>query len=273
MARSKYVKPQSRQISRARVVANDRIGPHFVRVTVAGPELATIAPLGYDQWFRMFFPAEGQDRLELPTATSNLWYAQYKLMGKATRPHVRNYTIRELRTAGTGHFGSDPEIEIDFADHGDIGPASSWARSAAVGDEIALLDEGLVFNPVEGTQWHLLVGDESALPAIEGILRSLPGDAVGRAFVEIPHDDDRRDLRELPNVPVTWTVRSGGEPVGAAVQRAVEAADLPSGRAYTFVAGESGMATGVRRHLVGDRGFAKTDISFTGFWREGKAQG
>ena len=49
----------------------------------------------------------------------------------------------------------------------------------------------------------------------------------------------------------------------------LRAAELPEGPSYTFVAGEQALTTGLRRHLVNDRKFAKTDITFTGFWRHG----
>ena len=122
--RAKFVKPASRRIVSAQVVANKRISPSFIRVTIAGEELSTIAPMGADQWFRMFIPQVGQSELRLPSAASNLWYAQYLLMSKDTRPVVRNYTIRAYRAAGSGLFGETTEIDIDFAYHGDIGPAT-----------------------------------------------------------------------------------------------------------------------------------------------------
>ncbi|MDJ0113960.1 siderophore-interacting protein, partial [Rhodococcus erythropolis] len=95
---------------------------------------------------------------------------------KDTRPVVRNYTIRAYRAAGTGLFGETTEIDIDFAYHGDIGPASAWADTASTGDNVALLDEGCIYNPTPEAKWQLLVGDESALPAIIGILETAPAD-------------------------------------------------------------------------------------------------
>ena len=191
----------------ARVVANKRISPSFIRVTIAGEELSTIAPMGADQWFRMFIPQVGQSELRLPSAASNLWYAQYLLMSKDTRPVVRNYTIRAYRAAGSGLFGETTEIDIDFAYHGDIGPASAWADTASAGDEVALLDEGCIYNPTPEAKWQLLVGDESALPAIIGILESAPADLRAEVFVEIPNIEDKQDIPELANVNVHWLVR------------------------------------------------------------------
>ncbi|UNN00035.1 siderophore-interacting protein [Rhodococcus opacus] len=270
--RSKFVKPQSRRIASARVVAGKQISPNFVRVTIAGEELDSVNPMGFDQWFRMFIPQRGQSTLRLPTSASNLWYAQYKLMSKDTRPVVRNYTIREIRLAGSGTFGDSTEIDIDFASHGDLGPASAWANSAAAGDEVAILDEGLIYNPTPDAEWQLLVGDESALPAIVGILRSAPRDLRAEVFVEIPDVEDAQEASVGDGVNVHWLVREDADArPGVLALDTVKQAELPTGPSYTFVAGESELTTALRRHLVNERRIPKSDISFTGYWRHGHA--
>ncbi|MEV0948079.1 siderophore-interacting protein [Rhodococcus sp. NPDC049939] len=270
--RGKFVKPQHRRISSAQVVAGKKISPNFVRVTIAGDELSSVSPMGFDQWFRMFVPQQGQKKLRLPTNASGFWYAKYKLMPKDVRPVVRNYTIREFRAAGSGLFGGTTEIDIDFTSHGDLGPASAWASSATAGDEVAILDEGLIYNPTPGAEWQLLVGDESALPAIVGILNSAPPDLRAEVFVEIADADDAQHVPVGDKVNIHWLVREDttARP-GALALRTVMEAELPAGPSYAFVAGESQLATSLRRHLVGDRGLPKSDIAFTGYWRHGHA--
>ncbi|NMD59539.1 UNVERIFIED_ORG: NADPH-dependent ferric siderophore reductase [Nocardia globerula] len=270
--RSKFVKPVSRSITSAQVVANKRISPTFIRITIAGEELGTITPMGADHWFRLFIPQAGQSELRLPSAANNLWYAQYLVMSKDTRPVVRNYTIREYRPAGSGLFGDTAEIDIDFAFHGDIGPASAWADTASSGDKVALLDEGCIYNPTPDCTWQLLVGDESALPAIAGILETADADLRAEVFIEVPNVEDKQDLPQLAHVNVHWIIREDTDTKpGALALEAVRAAELPEGPSYTFVAGEQALTTGLRRHLVNDRKFPKTDITFTGFWRDGHA--
>ncbi|MCJ0903882.1 siderophore-interacting protein [Rhodococcus sp. ARC_M6] len=270
--RSKFVKPATRSVATAEVVANKRISPTFIRITIAGEELSTIAPMGADQWFRIFIPQAGNGELRLPSAASALWYAQYLRIPKDVRPVLRAYTVRAYREAGSGLFGETPEIDIDFAFHGDIGPASAWAVSAASGDKVGLLDEGLIYNPAPEATWQLLVGDESALPAILGILDSAPTDLRAEVFIEIPHPDDKQEHPELGGVNVHWLVREDPQAKpGVLALETVRAADLPTGPSYTFVGGEQALTTGLRRHLVNDRNFAKQDISFTGFWRVGHA--
>ncbi|MFD4180551.1 siderophore-interacting protein [Rhodococcus sp. NPDC058514] len=266
--RSKFIKPEHREFIRARVLGSKQISPNFVRVTVGGEELAGFTPMGFDHWFRMFFPQAGQSELRLPSATSMLWYAQFLAIPKATRPEQRNYTVRAFRRAEDSLFGMDvPELDIDFASHGG-GAASDWANSVSPGDEMALLDEGLIYNPTPEAQWQLIVGDESALPAIVGILGSAPAYLRAEVFVEIAHPDDAQDVAIPAGVNLQWLVRT--DPTarpGALALETVQRAELPSGPSYSFLAGESELATGLRRHLVNERKFPKSDISFTGYWR------
>ncbi len=269
--RSKFVKPEQREIVSAHVLGSKRISPNFVRVTIGGDGLHGFTPMGFDQWFRMFIPEAGQSDVRLPHSAGSLWYAQYKLIPKDARPVLRNYTVREFRRAG-GIFGDGPELDIDFASHGDLGPASAWADACAAGDPLGLLDEGLIYNPTPDARWHLLVGDESALPAIVGILRSVDPGLRVRAYIEIPHADDAQSVAVSDNVELHWLVRddASAKP-GELALATVRAAELPEGPFYTFVAGESDLATGVRRHLVADRHVPKSDIAFTGYWRRGRA--
>ncbi|WP_430333857.1 siderophore-interacting protein [Rhodococcus sp. ACT016] len=269
--RSKFVKPEQREIISAHVLGSKRISPNFARVTIGGDGLQGFIPMGFDQWFRMFIPDREQTDFRLPHSAGSLWYAQFKLIPKDARPVLRNYTVREFRPAG-GVFGDGPELDIDFASHGDLGPASAWADACAPGDPLGLLDEGLIYNPTPDARWHLLVGDESALPAIVGILRSVDSALPVRAYIEIAHADDRQDVPVSDKVEVHWLVRedAAARP-GALALSTVIAADFPAGPFYTFVAGESDLATGVRRHLVADRHVPKSDIAFTGYWRRGRA--
>lgn len=272
--RQPYIKPATRKMVRAEVLDVDRISPNFVRVTVGGDDLATLTPMGFDHWFRMFF-TDGPRRLELPETTDDRWWPEYQQMPESTRPVLRNYTIRHYRTAGTGRFGTGAELVIDFASHGDLGPASAWANRAVPGYEVGLLDEGISNLGFETAERIVLVGDESALPAVAGILHSLlesrPGVTVD-VFVEVPEPEDlaAQDLPSGENVRVHPTFRRDAATVpGQLLLDAVRAADLPA-EGQAFVAGESSLATGVRRHLVRDLGWDRTAITFVGYWKHGE---
>jgi len=142
---------------------------------------------------------------------------------------------------------------------------SSWVRRAEPGSPAGIFDIGTMYRrPAEITS-QLLVGDETALPAILAILDRTPPAVSTEVLVEVA---DAADIRDDPRI--RWFSRDGRRP-GDLVVDAVRRADLPTGRFYTWVAGESRLATSVRRHLVNDRGVAKRDVSFFGYWRLGRS--
>ncbi|MYS83867.1 MULTISPECIES: siderophore-interacting protein [Streptomycetaceae] len=258
--------PQTRRMISLTVRQNTRLSPNFVRLTLGGPELEHLHETGFDQGVRLFFPREGQQDLRMPKVSNNAWVAELMLLPKARRPWVRNYTVRAFRP-------ERHEIDIEFALHGDAGPASAWAARARPGDPAGIFDLGRMYLPPSHVDWHLLVGDESALPAILSILEHAPASLVAEVFLEVPEVADIRERVEAPaGVRVHWTARNGaGSRPGRLALNAVESAALPAGPFYTWTAGEHGLPTGLRRHLVNERKVPKSDITFFGYWRHGRS--
>jgi NADPH-dependent ferric siderophore reductase len=242
------------------VVRTERISPNLVRVTLAGESVADFPLHGFDQWFRLFLPQEsGATSFDLPERVDTLGYLRYLRMG-ATRPHMRNYTVRELRPR-TG------ELDVDFVVHGDEGVATRWVTRTRPGDRVALIDQGRGYDIPDGTEAHLLVGDETALPAIAGILRDLPRDARGDAWIEVADTGDAQETGAPEGVAVHWVARPPGSRPGATVLDAVRAGPLPEGRLSAYLVGEQALPAALRRWLVGAHGIPKSAISFTGYWR------
>lgn len=267
--RTKFVKPEQRRIRTADTLATTRVGHSFIRVTVGGPDLNDFTQMGHDQWFRLFLQREEQEKLCLPTAPDD-WYPQYLAMNDDARPRVRSYTVRGFRPARAAVYGDDAELDIDFVAHGDSGQASAWAETATPGAPVGFLDEGVMYQAPPHTDQVLLVGDESALPAMAGVLRSASPELRGAAYLEVPYTEDIQDLDVPGGVAVHWLPRNGSQTTnGALAIEAVRNAELPQTGLYAFIAGEQDLATGVRRHLVRERGIAKSDITFTGYWRMG----
>ncbi|MEV6632412.1 siderophore-interacting protein [Actinoplanes sp. NPDC051470] len=257
--------PTARRMITSTVRRVEQTSPAFRTITLGGPELEHFLPLGFDQTVRLFFPRSGQPTLRMPTLNNEAWMAQVLLLPKTVRPWVRNYTIRRARPALR-------EVDIEFALHGDA-PAAAWATRARPGDPAGLFDMGISYLPPAEAEWHLLVGEETALPAILSILEHAPDSLVAEVFLEVPSAADiRPSVTAPPGARIHWLPRPDGPArPGALALATVQEADLPPGRFYTWVAGESKLATGVRRHLVNDRGVAKSDIAFFGYWRLGRS--
>ncbi|MFJ6751237.1 siderophore-interacting protein [Streptomyces sp. NPDC091266] len=253
------------------VVRSQRVSTSVVRITFGGERLAELASGGRDQRFKLFLPQPHQD-IPVFHDTGDGWYAAWRAQDPAERAVMRSYTIREQR--------HEPrEFDVDFALHGDGGPASRWAFRARPGDRLSVLapavedNGGVDFRPPHGTDWILLTGDETALPAIAGILSWLSPGTRAKVWIEIGHEDDRQPLPGFADADITWIVRDGTpgarqEPV----LDALRAAELPEGTPYAWIAGEAGTVKALRRHLVRERGIDRRAVKFTGYWRRGATE-
>jgi NADPH-dependent ferric siderophore reductase len=247
------------------VVRTERISPNFVRVTVGGDQLAPLPNHGYDHWFRLFLPHEdGETNFSLPQRVDMVGYLKYLRMPGATRPPMRNYTVREFRPEAL-------ELDIDFVVHGDEGVATRWATRTQPGDTVAMIDQGAGFEFDPATEHHLLVADETGLPAVAGILRDLPRDARGTALIEIPHADDAQETGAPEGFDLQWLMRAPGARPGALALETVTGSVLPAGRLSAHLVGEQALVTGARRWLVNEKQVPKKAIQFVGYWRLGQA--
>ncbi|MGW2514148.1 siderophore-interacting protein [Streptomyces scopuliridis] len=256
--------PVSRRMITLEVRRREFLTPGFACVTLGGPALRDLIVAGNDQTVRLFFPREGQSALRMPTVSNEAWIAQLLLVAKSARPWVRNLTVRRARPA-------DGEIDIEFALHGDA-PLSNWVRRVEPGDPAGIFDMGTMYRLPEHAQGQVLVGDETALPAILSILDGTPASLPCEVFLEVAAAADIRPVAVPDGSRIHWFSRDGEDlRPGALVLGAVREAALPPGRCYVWAAGESQLATGVRRHLINDRGVPKQDISFFGYWRLGRS--
>ncbi|MER7949896.1 siderophore-interacting protein [Streptomyces sp. NPDC096079] len=243
----------------ARVVHTERITPHMVRVVLGGPGLAGFAADTYtDHYVKLLFAPEGvayPEPFDMERIRAEFPRDQW--------PTTRTYTVRAW----------DPvhhELTIDFVVHGDEGLAGPWAARAQAGETVRFLGPGGGYTPDPAADWHLLVGDESALPAIAVALERLPEGAEAHVFVEIPDAAEEQKLATAKGIEVTWLHR-GDRPVGEALVEAVTALEFPAGDVHAFVHGEAGFVKELRRHLRLDRDVARERLSISGYWRLGKS--
>lgn len=260
---SAMVKPERRELLQLEVLATEQVSPHFRRVSVGGRDIDRFVPMGFDQWFRLFLPTGSADALDRipPKANEMLGYLRFLAMGD--RPLMRNYTARAYRPDGP----DGPTIDIDFVVHGPTedatASAAAWAMHCAPGDRIAIIDEGIGFNPERGVDDVLLVADETALPAVNGILTSLPQQARGIAWCEVPDPEDQIQIDGPAGVELRYLVRGEHEIPGHALLRTVLGTEATG---HVFLAGEQGLVSGVRRDLV-SRGVPTDQISFCSYWK------
>lgn len=245
---------------RAQVVRSVRLSPGFQRVTVTGDDLARLQWRGFDQWVRLFLPPPpGAPLTHVPDRMTRLTYGRMLAIPAAERPVVRSYTLRAWRPESR-------ELDVDFVLHGTDGVAGPWAARCDQGDPVALLDQGCGW-PSPPVRRVVLAADETGLPAVAGILRDLPASTTGTAVVEVADAADRQALDAPAGVDVHWLVRRPDEAPGEATLRALADLPLPEFDRHAFAVGESTLATGVRRRLVRECGWSKSEVTFCGYWR------
>lgn len=275
MAFSKMVKPETTELIQLTVLRTQRLSTHWIRVTLGGGEIEKFRPMGFDQWFRLFLPIGGDAGLDRVPAKANKMFGYLKFLRipDGERPVMRNYSVRAYRPATAD---ASAEIDVDFVLHGSAadgtaGPASRWAETCRPGEHVLIIDEGLTFNPQRGADRVVLVGDETALPAIASICASLPADAVGTALIEVPALEDALEFSHPSGIEVAWIVRPHDAAPGALALEVLGSTALPDAPFHAYAAGEQALASGVRKHLVGERGVDKNDVSFCGYWKIGAA--
>ncbi|MCR1784741.1 siderophore-interacting protein [Nocardioides carbamazepini] len=209
-------------LTEVEVLEVERVSPSFVRVVLGGGALAELGPDGpvYDQRIKLIFP-NAAGSLPSFAGADESWWTTWIEIPEHERGSMRTYTIRDVVGEGTEtRLVVDIVVhESDPADgHGDAldGAGNRWALQAAPGQRLVTLAprKGHEFGGIEWSPGAasrlLLVGDETAVPAIRGVLRDLPADATGAAFVEIPVDADAQDFVAPAGVTVTWLPRNGG---------------------------------------------------------------
>ncbi|HKS11538.1 MAG TPA: siderophore-interacting protein [Pseudomonas sp.] len=279
-----------------------RLSPALCRFVFTGEDVRQMTTLGPDQRIKLFFPTPAGLPPDLPR--DGTWQQARRDLPAEQLPPMRTYTIRALRQDVL-------EMDVDFVLHGATGPASAWASQARPGDRLQVVAPNLAYaNDPGGYEWNppravrkvLLVGDETALPAIAGILEQLAWarpDLPVQAFIEVPSESDCIDLTHSPATHLHWLPRGllrcdHGQGMAHAVR---ELADLPvnqqvvpvaleevdvdrqilweqaSGQRsdyYAWIAGESATVMDIRRYLIRERGLDRQMLTLMGYWRAGR---
>lgn len=290
------------------VVETQRLSTSFVRVTLGSVDFEHIGMHARDQRIKLVIPGTagrvgdfGQHAEEVPES----WYASWRELPEHKRGFMRTYTVRN----------PDPvqrTVDIDMVVHEGAGPAGAWAEAAETGQELVVVaPDQRADDPTVGSDWHpgtaqhiLLCGDETAAPAIAGILEKLDSRFSATAFIEVHSADDMLELPTGADATINYLVRGdmthGDKLVGAVRAWADEHRDLlerasaprtqeldvidvdtellwespadSEGEFYAWVAGESAAIKTIRRTLVTEHGVDRKRVAFMGYWRLGKSE-
>jgi NADPH-dependent ferric siderophore reductase len=224
------------------VQRTEQLTPHLIRVHLGGPGFAAFQPSTFsDSYVKFIFPRDGIDVL-------------------------RTYTVRSVDTVAG-------ELAVDFVYHGDEGIAGPWAATVQPGETIDAFGPGGAYSPRADADWHLLAGDEAALPAIATALEAMDSEARGCAFVEVSGPEDELPLTKPAGVELIWLHR-GARATGELLAESVRNAPWDEGRVQVFIHGEAeSVMHNLRRYIRRERNVpAEWAASISGYWRRGRTE-
>ncbi len=223
----------------------DKIAAHMIRATLTG-DLEDFVSLGFDDHIKLFFPDGTIDAAGAPNMFS------------------RDFTPRR-------HDAAANILEIDFALH-DAGPATRWAAQAKPGDTLNVGGPRGSFIIPTDFDWHLLIGDETGLPAISRRLAELPAGARALVVAEVDGPADEIAFATKADATVAWAHRNGAA-AGASdvLAQKLKTLKFPAGDYYAWVASESLIAKALRAQLIADHGANPKWMRAAGYWRRGAA--
>jgi NADPH-dependent ferric siderophore reductase len=216
-----------RELQVARVQA---LGPHLRSVTFTGEALDGFVSASFDDHVKLFLETGGE----------------------SVR---RDYTPRRFDPAAR-------ELTIEFDLHSS-GPAARWAEAAQPGQPATVAGPRGSFVIAVDHDWHLLVGDETALPAIARRLEELPAEAAAIVVLQVADPADRRELHSAARLELQWVDSD------EALIAAVRALTLPPGEGYAWCAGEASSMAALRRVLVEEKGHDRHAIRAAAYWKRG----
>jgi NADPH-dependent ferric siderophore reductase len=237
-----------------RVESIEWLTPGYVRLVLNGDGLAEYAPVPCtDSYVNVAIPPAGSP-YAAPFALDEL-----KELPRDQRPFRRRITVRRW----------EPEsrrLTLEFVTHGDEGVAGPWAARAREGDALVFTGPAGAYNPDPDADWHLMVGDESALPAIAASLEAVPPGVPVVVRLVCDGPEHELGLESPGRLDLAWLHRSGD---ADQLADAVAALEFPAGRVDAFIHGEAAETRAVRRHLLADRGLDAEQLSCSPYWHRG----
>jgi len=223
--------------------------PRMRRITLGGEQLQGFTSLGSDDHIKLLFAETAEQQQAIDAGN----------LGRdgAVRPTMREYTPRRIDLVAN-------ELDIDFVLHGD-GPASTWAAQAAPGQILHIAGPRASMVVPDIFDSYLLVGDETAIPAIGRRLEELPAGRQVLAVIQIEDEQERQPLPSQAQVEVIWVKRDED------LLALLEGLGLPAGRLYSWVALEKSLTRQAKALLL-EKGVSEDALKAAAYWRaEGTA--
>lgn len=227
------------------VNAKTQLSPNMIRIQLQGEALSDF-PMGAEGGYvKLLFPQLTETGVE-----------------SDSKPRMRSYTVRYFDEKAL-------TLDLDFVAHGDNGPASAWALSCSLGDQISLLGPGLVKLPDMDSDWFFLVGDMTALPALSVIAERLPKDAKGYLVVELLSIEDKPNLDLPAGVELVCVVNPDQENINTLLVDKVLSLPWLEGKGFVWSACEMNSMRPLRDYFLKEKSVPKSQIYISSYWKMG----
>lgn len=242
-----------------RVLAVADIAPRMRRLTLAGQDLGRFASLD-DLHVKLYVPPPGSARPAWPRLAADgrlIW------PDPPHRPAQRAYTIRSI-DAQKG------VLDMDFVLHAHGGPGARFAKRAQPGDFCGISGPGGGGMPA--ARWMLLMGDETALPAIARMLENMPPYTAGAAIIEVDGPASRVPVTAPPGFTLRWLHRGEeGASSNSGLRAALAEITWPAhDDRFVWAACERAAADEIRRELR-TIGLERAQYRVAAYWHHGKS--
>lgn len=237
----------------------ERLTPQMVRITLSGDDLKGFASAGYDDHVKLCLPTAGQEAPVWPVGPD-----APALPEGVTASPMRDFTPRS-------HDANKGELVVDFAIHA-AGPATEWASAAKPGRKLGVAGPRGSFVVTDDFDWYLMIGDETALPAIGRRLQELRSNVPAIVIATVADAGEEQTFTTATRLETRWIHRpliNASDP--ALLLDAVKSLPLPEGDGYIWIAGENDAVKILRKHFVEERGHNRSWIKAAGYWRKGSA--
>lgn len=244
------------------VSRKEYITPSYIRIFLSGDNLEVIADATPGVNNKILIPPSGVNTIYFPEY--DFEKREWKPLPDEVRPIVRTYTHRGIDLEKN-------EIWIDFAVHGDNGPASAWALRAEKGDVLGvMMKEGKTALYPEADH-YLLVGDSTAIPVLGAILEDLPEHASGTCIIEVPRKEDEQILYTKSSITFIW-LHNENPQNGSSLAAKVKEQLLPEENRSAYVAAEFSSVKEIRNYLRKEKGWDAKELYAYSYWKSGEAE-
>lgn len=235
------------------LAAKKRLSPRMIRATLTGPSLEGLVVDQPASSVRLLVPTPGNDELVLPT-----WNGNEFLLPDGKRPAIRTFTPRRFDE-------NRLELDLEMVIH-DFGVASSWAVDAPVGSVAAVSGTGRGYAVDPEAAAYVLLGDETALPAIAQLLEAIPQTVPIQAHIEVAEAAARIPMPTHQRATIDWHTLPDGRPPGDTLAVAMSRVDFGPGTRF-WCAGEAAAMHRIRNHLFKKRGLPRSQATVRGYWK------